>query len=132
MSSRPHPAPPRPSRLVRRFLGVAVLLAGLSGLVVASGAAGGVSAQLGFGSLSVLWLVSTALGVWHARARRFAEHRRWMIRSFALTFTGVTLRLYLLGFFAAGFNYTEASIYLAWIAWIPNLMAVEWWLRRQI
>ena len=51
---------------------LAVLLAGLSGLVVASGAAGGLSGQLGFGLLSVLWLVVTALGVWHARARRFA------------------------------------------------------------
>ena len=122
---------PAVHRWTGRLYGVSVLLAGLTGLVVASGAAGGLSTQLGFGLLSVLWLVVTALGVWHARARRFAEHRRWMIRSFALTFTGVTLRLYLLIFIGAGFTYTEASVYLAWLGWIPNLVAVEWWLRRR-
>ena len=117
-------------RWAGRIYGVAVLVAGSAGLVVASGAAGGISAQLGFGLLSTLWLITTIQGVRLARARRFAEHRRWMIRSFALTFAAVTLRLYLPFFFANGFNYTQASNYVAWMCWIPNLMAVEWWLRR--
>ena len=118
-------------RWTGRLYGVSVLLAGVSGLVVASGAAGGLSAQIGFGVLSVLWLIATALGVWHARGRRFGAHRRWMIRSFAMTFTGVTLRIYLLVFIGAGFTYTEASVYLAWLGWVPNLIAVEWWMRRK-
>ncbi len=117
-------------RWTGRLYGVSVLLAGVSGLIIAFGAAGGISAQLGFGLLSALWLITTIQGVRLARARRFAEHRRWMIRSFALTFAAVTLRLYLPFFFANGFNYTQASNYVAWMCWIPNLMAVEWWLRR--
>ena len=115
-----------------RLYGVAVLVAGVADLVVASGAAGEISAQLGFGLLSILWLIATTQGVRHARVRQFALHRRWMIRSFALTFAGVTLRLYLLGFMGAGFSYTEASVYLAWMCWVPNLIAVEWWLRRRV
>jgi hypothetical protein len=55
-----------------------------------------------------------------------------MIRSFALTFAGVTLRMQLPGFGAIGLDYTAASVYLAWTCWLPNIAVVEWWLRRQL
>jgi len=116
-------------RWVGRLYGFSVLIAGMSGLIVALGAAGGLSAQLGFAILSVLWLFTTAEGVRYARAHRFTDHRRWMVRSFALTFAAVTLRLYLPFFFANGFTYTQASNYVAWMCWIPNLIAVELWRR---
>ncbi len=117
-------------RWLGRGYGVAILISGVAGLFVAANAAGGLSAQLGFGVLAVAWLVVTAVAIRHAMARRIGQHRRWMILSFALTFAGVTLRLYLLGFMAAGFTYTEASAYLAWLCWLPNLGFAWWWLRR--
>ena len=117
-------------RWAGRVYGVSVLVAGLSGFIVAMGAAGGLSAQLGFGVLSVLWIVTTVQGVRFARSRQFARHRRWMARSFALTFAAVTLRLYLPVFFVNGFDYTQASVYVAWICWIPNLLVVEIWHRK--
>lgn len=113
-----------------RFYALSVLIGGLSGIVVALAAEGGPMAQSGFATLSVLWLFSTFQGVRYARARDFGKHRTWMFRSFALTFAGVTLRLYLVGFMVSGFTYTEASIYLAWLCWVPNLFAVEWWVRH--
>jgi len=117
-------------RWAGRLYGVSVLVAGLPGFIVAIGAAGGLSAQLGFGVLSILWIVTTVQGVRFARARRFARHRRWMARSFALTFAAVTLRLYMPIFFANGLDYAQASVYVAWICWIPNLLVVEFWHRR--
>ena len=51
-------------RWTGRLYGVSVLLAGVSGLVVASGVSGVLSAPIGFGVLSVLVLVATARGVW--------------------------------------------------------------------
>jgi len=100
------------------------------GLVVALGAAGGPSAQVGLALLAVLWVAVTANALRHAIARRIGQHRRWMIYSFALTFAGVILRLYRLGFMAAGMSYTEASPYLAWMCWLPNLAFAYWWLNR--
>ncbi|GLW12367.1 hypothetical protein Misp01_74950 [Microtetraspora sp. NBRC 13810] len=44
--------------------------------------------------LALLWLGSTAAGYRMARRRRFAEHRRWMLRSFALTFSIITNRIW--------------------------------------
>lgn len=113
-----------------RLYGVAILISGGAGLIIAAHAAGGVLPQLGFGLLSVIWLITTFQGVRYARARNFAQHRYWMTLSFALTFAAVTLRLYLLGFMLAGFTYTEASVYLAWICWVPNLALAHWWVQR--
>lgn len=117
-------------RWVGRVYALSILVSGGAGLVVALNAAGGISAQAGFAGLAVLWVIVTGNAVRHAMARRIGKHRRWMIYSFALTFAGVTLRLYLLGFMAAGFSYTEASAYLAWLCWLPNLAFAYWWLGR--
>ena len=117
-------------RWLGRIYGLAILVSGSAGLVVALNAAGGPSAQFGFALLAIAWVLTTAIAIRHALARRFGKHRRWMIYSFALTFAGVTLRLYLLGFSAAGFTYTEASTYLAWLCWLPNLGFAFWWLNR--
>lgn len=118
-------------RWTGRIYGIAVLIAGISGLVVALGAEGGVVASIGFGVLAVTWLYVTTRGIVHAMAHEVVEHRRWMIRSFALTFAGVTLRLQLPGFFLAGLEYAEASIFVAWTCWVPNLVIAEWWLRHR-
>jgi len=117
-------------RWTGRIYASAILVGGLSGLVIALGAKGGFVVSLGFGILSILWIGTTANAVRLAMAGQIAKHRRWMIRSFALTFAAVTLRLYLLGFTAAGFEYTQASLYLAWICWIPNILFAEWYIRR--
>ncbi len=121
---------PRLHRWIGRIYGVAILVGGASGLVIALGAKGGIAANFGFALLSLLWIGITANAVRLAMAGRIAEHRRWMIRSFALTFAAVTLRLYLLGFMAGGFSYTEASPYLAWMCWVPNLIIAEMIVRR--
>ena len=118
-------------RWLGRIYGVSVLLAGVSGLIIALNAAGGVSVAFGLGILSILWIATTTIAIIYAMKRNIALHRRWMIRSFALTFAAVTLRLYLLGFMAGGFTYTEASVYVAWLCWVPNMIFAEWWLRRK-
>ena len=117
-------------RWLGRVYGVAILVSGSAGLIVALNAAGGISAQAGFAALAVLWVLVTANAVRLAMQRKIGKHRRWMTYSYALTFAGVTLRLYLIGFMAAGFSYTEASAYLAWMCWIPNLVFAYWWLNR--
>lgn len=121
--------------IVHRWLGrayaVAVLIAGLAGLALALGSLDRPIAAAGFGMLSVIWLFVTFRGVQLARAGRFGEHRKWMIRSFALTFAAVTLRLQLPVLIAAlGMDYVEASAILGWSCWVPNLLVAEWLLLR--
>ena len=57
---------------------------------------------------------------------KIEQHRQWMIRSFALTFAAVTLRLWLPFFqIVLNFEFIEAYIIIAWLCWIPNLIVAE-------
>lgn len=113
-----------------RIYGVSILVGGISGLMLAVNALGGPVAGWGFGLLAVIWMGVTANAIRLAIAGNYAEHRKWMIRSFALTFAAVTLRLYLVGFMIAGFEYAAASVFIAWMCWVPNLVFAEWWIGR--
>lgn len=44
-------------------------------------------------TMGLIWLAVTIAGFRAARARRFGDHRRWMIRGFALTFAIITTRV---------------------------------------
>lgn len=119
---------------VHRWIGrvsvLAILVGGVSGLIIGVNAVGGPIAAFGFTALALAWLGSTGVALWYVRTGNITAHRRWMIRSFALTFAAVTLRIYLPIFVLNGFEYAEASIYLGWICWVPNLAFAEWFLRR--
>ncbi|MGV6848002.1 MAG: DUF2306 domain-containing protein [Marinibacterium sp.] len=117
-------------RWLGRLYALAILVAGLGGLVLALNTRAGDVAGAGFGVLAVLWICVTATAVRHAMAGRIVVHRDWMIRSAALTMAAVTLRLYLPGLAAlAGFDTAYAIV--AWAAWVPNLLVAEWRIRRR-
>lgn len=120
---------PQVHRWIGRAYGISVLLAGVGGLLMALGTQAGPVAGLGFGGLAVLWLWTTGYGIWLARQGRIGEHQRWMIRSAALTFAAVTLRLYLPLLFATLGTETGYTL-VAWLCWVPNLLLAEWFLRR--
>lgn len=117
-------------RWIGRSYGVAVVLAGSAGLGLSVGTTAGPIAGAGFGLLAVTWLYVTGQGWLTARARRFDEHRAWMIRSFALTFAAVTLRAYMPLAMLAHLDMDQAYRAIAWLAWVPNLAIAELYLRR--
>lgn len=116
-------------RWIGRGYGLAILLSGLGGLKMAFETTAGPVAGVGFGILALLWLGVTGRGIWLAIQGRIADHRRWMIRSGALTFAAVTLRLYLPLLFATLGEELGYSL-VAWACWVPNLLVAEWLLRR--
>jgi uncharacterized membrane protein len=118
-------------RWIGRVYGAAVIISGSAGLALSVGTTAGPVAGLGFGLLAVIWIYVTSQGWLAARARRFDEHRRWMIRSFSLTFAAVTLRLYMPAAGIAGLDMGQAYVAIAWLAWAPNLALAELYLRRE-
>ena len=126
----------RRRRTLHRWLGrtyaPACIAGGAAGFVLAFGTTAGPVAAWGFGLLAPVWIYTTAQGWLTARARRFDEHRRWMIRSFSLTFAAVTLRLYLPLAFIPGLSFEQVYVATAWISWIPNLLLAELYLRREM
>ncbi len=122
----------RARRRLHRALGYlyfgGVIGGGIAGFCTAFIAYGGLVARIGFGLLALLWLWSGLAAVHAARRQDFVRHERWALRSFALTFAAVTLRLYMPLFFAAGFQFEEFYPVQAWLCWVPNLILVEWFL----
>lgn len=111
--------------LGRCYLLIGVGIGGSAGLFMAFHAFGGLPARLGFGILAVLWLYTGYRSYRAIRARDIASHRRWMARNFALTFAAVMLRLYLPSAMASGIAFELAYPVIAWLCWVPNLLATE-------
>jgi len=109
---------------------VGCLAGGASGLVLAAGVSSGVTAGAGFGALGAVWMHATGQGWRTARARQWPEHRRWMVRSFAMTFSAITLRLYMPLAGVLGFDLMRAYPAIAWLCWVPNAVLAELYLRR--
>ncbi|MBE5314303.1 MAG: DUF2306 domain-containing protein [Xanthomonadales bacterium] len=109
---------------------LAVLIGGVSGLLLAARAQGGWVTGTSFVLLALLWLGSTGAALYFAVRRDLAAHRRWMLRSAALTFAAPTLRLYLvLGIAGFGLDFLSAYTLAAWLCWTLNLLLVELSLR---
>jgi uncharacterized membrane protein len=125
--------------LRRRFLGahrwlgrlyvLGVAVGGSAGLYMARFANGGLPGKLGFALLGLGWLGCTAIALACIRARDVDAHRRWMLRSFALTFAAVTLRFYIPASQAAGIPFDAAYPVIAWLCWVPNLLVAEFLVR---
>ena len=125
----------RRRRPIHRWMGrvyaTGCIVGGLAGLRLAFGSTAGTFAGVGFGLLALCWLYATTQAWRFAREGRLEEHRRWMIRSFAMTFAAVTLRLYLPIAPMLGYDFMVGYRLTAWVSWIPNLIAVELWMRWQ-
>lgn len=118
-------------RWVGRAYVLSIAVAWLSSLPLAVNAMTGAVAAAGFFALGLAWVVTTGMGLARALQRRLAEHRRWMLRSFALTAAAITLRIYLGASMAADIDEELSYPVIAWLCWVPNALVAEWYLRRQ-
>lgn len=117
---------PKLHRNIGKVYVAACLVAAPAGLLLALGTDAGPIAQWGFGTLSVLWFAATARAFWLAVQGRYAEHRRWMIRSFAMTFAAVTLRLYLpIPPMFLHMSFMDGYRAISWFSWTSNLLVAE-------
>ncbi|MFY0653592.1 MAG: DUF2306 domain-containing protein [Cyclobacteriaceae bacterium] len=113
-------------KILGRIYVITVLLSGISALYIAIYATGGIISQMGFGMLAILWLLSTNKAFIHIRNGLVDLHKIWMIRSFALTFAAVMLRVWLpLMQIGLSIDFFLAYKIVAWLCWVPNLIVAE-------
>jgi Predicted membrane protein (DUF2306) len=110
-----------------------LLITGPAGLLMSFYANGGIGSRIGFIMLSVLWFFFTAMALYKAVKKQFIAHRIFMIRSFALTLSAITLRCWkvLLA------NFTDIAPMdryrlIAWLGWTLNLLIAEWYIYKFI
>lgn len=118
-------------RLTGYTYALAVLGAGIASLLLLPQFQGTSWAASGFAAMALVWIACTATGVIYARKGDTATHRVWMLRSIAVAFGAVTLRLYMAPLIANGWTVTETYDVTAWLSWVPNLIAVQLWLNRR-
>lgn len=122
-------------RHIHRAIGytyaTSIIVAAIGSLLILPHFMGSAWAMSGFAVLAVLWVSTTTRAVLLARARRFDEHRAWMMRSAALTFAAVVLRLMMLPLMATGMPMLQTYDITAWASWLLPLLVAEWHLRRR-
>jgi hypothetical protein len=104
-----------------------LMITGPSSLLMGFYANGGLSSRIGFVLLAVLWLGFTAIAFYKAIKKDFAAHRIFMVRSFALTLSAITLRIWKV-IFAATTDIPPMDRYriIAWLGWGLNLLIAEY------
>lgn len=117
-----------------RWLGIVYALlilcmAAPGGFIMSFYAMGGPLGTLGFAMLSALWFGFTWQAWQLARTGQYAQHRCYMLRSYVLTLSAISLRLLSFAFIHYG-NYSGEESYLlvSWLSWVPQLLLLEGWL----
>lgn len=103
-----------------------ICIAGPSGLIMAFYANGTIISKSSFVLLSILWIGFTCMAIIKALKKDFLEHEKWMIRSYSLTLSAISLRLMALIFpkIIHLDAHTEYAV-LAWLSWTINLLIAE-------
>lgn len=112
-------------RWVGRVYALACTVGSISGFALSLGASTGWISSLGFGLLAICWQFTTGVAYVRISQGRVDDHRRWMIRSFALTFGAVTLRLYLAVVPLLPWSYDDCYRAITFLAWVPNQLVAE-------
>ena len=93
-----------------------------------------IAARVAFAATGILWFMTTTIAFDHARGRRKAAHRRWMIRSFALSLFFVIFEFWVMAFKSTGLAHEIAYPLGVFMGWFVNLIVAEAWicLRRGV
>ncbi len=112
------------------YLLLIIIVAAPSGFIMGIHANGGIGSKISFCILSVLWFVFTLKAVLLARKQDFKAHRAFMLRSYALTLSAISLRA-CKWLITNLFETAPMDTYkiVAWLGWVFNLLVIELYLR---
>ncbi|AGC78413.1 putative membrane protein DUF2306 [Nonlabens dokdonensis] len=108
------------------YIGLILLIAAPSGFVIGYHANGHLSSQLSFMILAVLWFYFTYKSFIQAKNKNWIKHRNFMWRSYALTLSAISLRLFkwiIVSTIELGPMDTYQIV--SWTGWLVNLIIVE-------
>lgn len=114
------------------YIFLILILAAPSGIYMGFFANGGFLSKISFVILGSLWWLTTYKAYAAARQKRFKEHKHWMWRSFALTLSALTLRIWKV-IIVYLFHPNPMDVYqiIAWLGWIPNILLIEYLITKK-
>ena len=118
-------------RWLGRFYVASVGVGWVASLVLTPWATGGLPSAAAFGAGGALWMGFCVAGISAVRRGDLRAHRRWMLRSYALTWAPVTIRPYVGLAVMLDAPFPVALAIGLWLSCITNLLLVEAWLARR-
>lgn len=114
------------------YIFLILIFAAPSGIYMGIFANGGIFAKSSFIILGCLWWFTTFKGYHFARQKKFKEHKQWMWRSFALSVSALTLRIWKV-IIVYLFHPNPMDVYeiIAWLGWVPNIILIEYLIRKK-
>jgi len=109
------------------YIVLILFLAAPSGIYMGIFANGGFFSKISFVILGSLWWFCTFKAYQFARQKKFKKHQQWMWRSFALTVSAITLRMWKV-FIVYLFHPNPMDVYqiISWLGWVPNILLIEY------
>ena len=103
-----------------------------AGMIMAIYANGEIQSKLAFIMLDCLWFWYTYKAVVFIRKGDVVNHKNYMIRSYALTCSAITLRTWKI-IFTHTLTIDPSLLYMidAWMGFVPNLLFAEWLIRKK-
>jgi hypothetical protein len=118
-------------KIGKAYIFLVLIFAAPSGLIMGFYANGGILSIISFTVLSILWWIFTFTAYQKIKQRKIHSHIAFMHRSYALTLSALTFRLYVFLFphHIMDFSAKEMYALIAWLSWVPNLIIAEIWLK---
>lgn len=114
------------------YIFLILFFAAPSGIYMGIFANGGSFSKISFVILGCLWWFSTFKAYQLARQKKFSGHKQWMWRSFALTISAITLRMWKV-IIVYLFHPNPMDVYqiIAWLGWVPNIILIEYLITKK-
>lgn len=118
-------------RTIGKLYLFAVIISGLCGIYIAQFATGGITNIIGFTLSALVWLGTSVLAFKAIKDRKVQLHKEFMIYSYAVCFSAVTLRIWLpLLIYLTG-EFISAYLIVGWLSWVPNLVVAYFIILRE-
>jgi len=113
-------------RIGKLYIVIILFFSGPSSLIMGYYANGGIASKISFLLLSFLWLTFTYLAFHYAKKLDYKKHQQFAIRSFALTLSAISLRLFkfIIVFLWHPLPMDTYRI-VSWLGWTFNLLLAE-------
>ena len=118
-------------RYLGSFYVTAVFTSSIAGFIISFYSTGGAIGGFGFGTLAVLWFATNLIALANIKMGKVKEHEKWMIRNYGLTFSAVTLRIYLPLILMSGSDIAQALQIVSFLCWMPNIVVTETYIQSQ-
>ncbi len=115
------------------YVGNILFITGPASFIMSLYANGGKISIIAFTLLATLWMFFTAKALFFAKQKNFKMHKIYMIRSFALTLSAITLRAWKF-IITNTLELPPMDVYqiVAWLGWAVNLIVAEWYIRKYL